>query len=309
MRVSVHRFVAMGSSCAIHLQVASGTAAKRIAQAGEAEVRRIERRYSRYRGEGELSRINGVANRGGEIEVDRETAGLLDDAFACFRATEGLFDISSGLLRTVWDFSMPRLPAQNLVDALLPRIGLDKVTWCGSRLTFVRSGMELDFGGLGKEYAADRAAEVCRGLGAAHGFVELGGDISVIGPRSDGRPWRFGIRHPRKTGQAVATVEMMSGAVATSGDYGCFIELDGRRYCHVLDPRTGWPAQGLASATVLSTRCLVAGSLATAAMLKGDRAGAWLSQLGVRHVLVDADGFCGGTEPASDHVAMPSEAV
>jgi len=293
----VHDFFAMGSDCAIHVEAASEADARRLARAGEAEVRRIEHRYSRYRGDSELARINRVAATGGEIEVDAETAGLLDYAFACFKMTAGRFDITSGLLRSAWDFTVPRLPEKARLDAILPRIGLDKVTWSQRRLTFTRAGMEFDFGGLGKEYAADRAAETCIGLGARHGFVDLGGDIRVIGPRNDGSAWRIGIRHPRRTGEAVTSIEVTAGAVATSGDYERFIEVEGRRYCHILDPRTGWPARGPASVTVLSARCLVAGSLSTAAMLNGGEAGAWLSRLGVRHIVIDADGRCSGTEP------------
>jgi FAD:protein FMN transferase len=96
--------------------------------------------------------------------------------------------------------------------------------------------MELDFGGLGKEYAADRAAEVCIGLGAQYGFIDLGGDIRVIGPQPDGCPWRIGIRHPRVADQMVAEITLSQAAIATSGDYERFLEVDGGRYCHILDP-------------------------------------------------------------------------
>ena len=95
----------------------------------------------------------------------------------------------------------------------------------------------------------------------------------------------------------MAAVALHGGALATSGDYERFIEVDGRRYCHILDPRTGWPAQGLSSVTVITERCLVAGSLATSAMLRGEKAGAWLERLGVRHIVIDDQGRCNGTEP------------
>ena len=168
-----------------------------IAAAAEAEVRRIEARYSRYRADSELSRINLIAAAGGTTDVDAETAGLIAYAKACFQSSAGAFDITSGLLRQAWNFSQARLPEQRDIDALLPRIGLDKVSLSDGRLSFAQAGMELDFGGLGKEYAADRAAEVCSEMGARHGFVDLGGDIRVIGPQADGQPWRIGIRHPR----------------------------------------------------------------------------------------------------------------
>jgi thiamine biosynthesis lipoprotein len=263
----------------------------------EAEVRRIEARYSRYRSDSELSRINAVAAVGGQTSVDAETAGLIAYAQACFQSSGGAFDITSGLLRCAWKFSHARLPEQSELDALLQRIGLDKVSLADGRLSFAQAGMELDLGGLGKEYAADRAAEVCGEMGARHGFIDLGGDIRVIGPQVDGAPWRIGIRDPRDARAVVAEVALSGGALATSGDYERFIELEGVRYCHILDPRTGWPAQGLSSVTVITDRCLVAGSLATQAMLKGGKGAAWLESLGVRHIAIDDRGWRSGTEP------------
>jgi thiamine biosynthesis lipoprotein len=299
-----HRFHAMASDCAVHLQGETVAASLMIAIAAEAEVRRIEARYSRYRADSELARINRVAAAGGATDVDPETAGLIAYAKACHASSGGAFDITSGLLRQAWNFSVPRLPEQSEIDALLPRIGLDKVALSDDRLSFAQTGMELDFGGLGKEYAADRAAEVCGEMGARHGFVDLGGDIRVVGPQTDGQPWRIGIRDSRDrvrdsrdVSAVVAEVALSDGALATSGDYERFIEIDGVRYCHILDPRTGWPAQGLSSVTVISGRCLVAGSLSTQAMLRGHQGAAWLESLGVRHIVIDDLGKCSGTEP------------
>jgi len=293
----IHRFYAMASDCAVHVQGETQAASAAIAIAAETEVRRIEARYSRYRADSELTRINRVAAAGGATDIDPETAGLIAYAKACFQSSAGAFDISSGLLRQAWDFSKARVPEQRDIDALLPRIGLDKVALSDGCLAFAQAGMELDLGGLGKEYAADRAAEICGELDARHGFVDLGGDIRVIGPRADGLPWRIGIRDPRDPGKVVAEVGLLGGALATSGDYERFIEVDGRRYCHILDPRTGWPAQGLSSVTVITERCLVAGSLATSAMLRGEQGSDWLARLGVRHIAIDDQGRCSGTEP------------
>jgi FAD:protein FMN transferase len=293
----VHQFYAMGSDCAVHLCGETAEKVERFAAAAEYEVRRIEARCSRYRDDSELWRINKVAATGGSIDIDEETAGLIAYAKACFIKSDRAFDITSGLLRTAWDFSALRLPKQLSIDAVLPFIGLDKVTLLNGQLHFAKAGMELDFGGLAKEYAADRAAEVCTDLGAQHGFIDLGGDIRVIGSQPDGFPWRIGIRHPREANKLTAEIPLSSGAIATSGDYERFIEVDGRRYCHILDPRTGWPAQGLSSVTVISDCCLVAGSLSTAAMLKGKDGAAWLQDLGVRHVVIDEKGRYCGTEP------------
>lgn len=285
---TTHDYFAMGSDCAIRL--CANERADEIALAAEAEVRRIEARYSRFREDSDLSRINRAAMAGVDIEIDPETAGLIGYAQACYAKSDGAFDISAGLLRAAWDFSRARLPDPTRLAELLARVGLDKIALTQNRLSFATPGMALDLGGLGKEYAADRAAETCQAAGVRHGFVDLGGDIRVIGPRPDGQPWRIGIRHPRNADAILTEVTLSAGAVATSGDYERYIEVGGRRYCHILDPRTGWPNPALSSVTVMADRCLVAGSLATAAMVKGAAGEAWLKSLGVRHLVVDSDG-------------------
>jgi thiamine biosynthesis lipoprotein len=272
------------------------TLAQDAAVAVEREAARIEARYSRYRDDSELSRINAIAKTGGSVSVDAETAGLLDYAYACFHKSDGLFDISCGLLRRAWDFSSGMLPDDEAIAALLPRIGLEKIQWYPPALTFTTSDMELDLGGMGKEYAADRAAALCGAMGIEHGLVDFGGDMRLIGPRPCGEPWHIGVRHARRSTVPMATVELLSGAIATSGDYERFMVVGGQRYCHILNPLTGRPAQGLRSVSVIADDCLVAGSLATIAMLKGSDGVDWLSTLGVRHVFMDEHGGIGGTE-------------
>lgn len=296
MQLRSFQFEAMASACEIHLVSDDEATARTAAHAAAAEVHRIEQKYSRYRADSVLSGINAVAARGGAVNVDEETAGLLDYASACFRKSGGLFDITSGPLRRAWDFKAGRLPTAGQIERILPWVGFGKLSWSNPRLGFSVAGMEIDFGGIGKEYAADRAAETCMDHSIAHGLVSLGGDVRVIGPHPDGSPWRIDISDPRGDG-SVAVVDLVAGGLATSGDYERFIEIDGRRYCHILDPRTGWPAQGLASVTVVEDKCLVAGSVSTIAMLKGRDGPAWLAELGVRHLWIDADGNRGGTLP------------
>jgi FAD:protein FMN transferase len=226
---SRHSFHAMGSDCAVHLATDSTAEFERLAEAAEAEVVRIEKRYSRYRPDSELARINAAAACAGSVSIDDETAGLIAYAKACFATSGGTFDITSGVLRTAWNFSRSELPDQATIEALLPRIGLDRITVEDGQIHFAEPGMELDFGGLGKEYAADRAAEICTKLGAKHGFVDLAGDIRIIGPQPGGLAWLVGIRHPRHAELVVAKVAMTEGALATSGDYQRYFERDGRR--------------------------------------------------------------------------------
>lgn len=283
-------FGAMASRCELRLGGASHAALERAAAACIAEVRRIEHAYSRYRPDSIVSRINAAAGSGAAIEVDAETAGLIDFADGLHRASDGLFDITSGVLRRAWDFRAARLPAPATVEALLPLIGWSSVHWRDGRIALPRAGMELDFGGFGKEYAADRAHAVLREHGVCAGYVNLGGDIRVVGPQPDGRPWRFAIQHPRDPGAAVASVPLADGALATSGDYERYIEVAGRRYCHVLDPRTGWPVDAWQSISVSAPLCAAAGALCTIAMLRGAGATDFLAAQGVDFLAIDAAG-------------------
>jgi len=291
-----HRFKAMGGPCELRLYAADAASATRYAGAAEAEILRLERLYSRYREDSITTRINRSAGSGRGVEMDEETAALLDYAHTAWAQSEGLFDITSGVLRRAWDFKAQRLPAQAEIEALLPLIGWDKLDWQRPRLLLPRAGMELDFGGYVKEYAADRAAQAARSAGARHGFVELAGDIALVGPHPDGKPWQIGVRHPRAPDLPMATIPLAAGAIASSGDYERYFEHDGVRYCHVLNPRTGWPVQGLAAVSVVAEQCLVAGTASTIAMLKGAKDGpAWLEGLGLRYLFMDARGRLSGT--------------
>jgi thiamine biosynthesis lipoprotein len=152
--------------------------------------------------------------------------------------------------------------------------------------------MEIDFGGIGKEYAADRAAGVLLAAGAQHGFVNLGGDVRAIGPAADGSPWRIGIQHPRaEAGVTIGAIDLATEGLATSGDYERYLEIDGQRYCHILDPRTGWPVQHWQSVSVSAPVCAAAGACSTVAMLlPHDEALEFLRAQGLRYLAIDAAG-------------------
>lgn len=284
----------MGSQCDLQLYASDEETAAHAAELAIAEVLRIEARYSRYRDDSILSAINRAAAQGESLSIDEETAALLDYAYACHAKSDGLFDITSGVLRRAWDFDSARLPEQSELDALLPLVGLNKVRWERPTLTFDVPGMELDFGGIAKEYAADQAAAVCVANGIEHGLIELGGDIKVIGPHPDLTPWIVGIRHPRHPDEAMTTIELSQGAIASSGDYERYMEVNGIRYCHILDPHTGWPVRGLTSVSIITEQCLLAGSVATMAMLKGADGKQWLTAMGVSHLWMDETGSSGG---------------
>ncbi len=285
-------FRAMSSHCEIRLDGDDEHSLAEAAQRAIDEVQRIELKYSRYRDDSIVSRINAAAGSDERLEVDAETASLLDFAGSLHSLSDGLFDITSGVLRRAWDFRAGRVPDPAELKALLPLIGWSQVEWSQAtgperRIRLPRAGMELDFGGFGKEYAADRAMAILAAAGQRHGFVNLGGDIRVLGTRADGSAWRFGIQHPRQAEGTIASVDMSEGALASSGDYERYFELDGRRYCHILDPRTGWPVSSWASISVTAPACVAAGALSTIAMLKGEQALAFLATQCATYLAVD----------------------
>ena len=288
-------FKAMGTTCDIQLFARNKAKAGKAADAAIADVQRLEALYSRYKFDSFLSEINRVAAAGGSIRVDDETASLLDYAVTCYEQSDGLFDITSGILRRAWKFDQGKLPEQSLIDELLDKVGWHKVSWKRPVLAFSVPGMELDFGGVVKEYAVDRAAALCYAQGIKHGVVNLGGDIKVIGPRGDGSPWRVGIRHPRDKTAILDTLLLYEGALASSGDYERCITVNGVRYGHVLNPKTGWPVRYLAAVSVVGDFCVVAGSASTIAMLKEEQGTAWLNDLGLPNLWVDVQGEIGGS--------------
>ena len=299
-------FKAMGTTCDIQLFARNKAKAGKAADAAIADVQRLEALYSRYKSDSFLSEVNRVAAVGGSIRVDDETASLLDYAVACYEQSDGLFDITSGILRRAWKFDQGKLPEQSLIDGLLDKVGWHKVSWKRPVLAFSVPGMEIDFGGVVKEYAVDRAAALCYAQGIKHGVVNLGGDIKVIGPRGDGSPWRVGIRHPRDKTAILDTLLLYEGALASSGDYERCITVNGVRYGHVLNPKTGWPVRYLAAVSVVGDFCVVAGSASTIAMLKEEQGTDWLNDLGLPSLWVDVRGEIGGSlKPKPKSQAIP----
>ncbi|MBV7536406.1 FAD:protein FMN transferase [Duganella sp. sic0402] len=282
-------FAAMGSRCEIILAAAGARQAHAIAAPAIDEVQRIERKYSRYRDDSMLSRINAAAGRHA-IACDRETASLLAYADTLYTTSQGCFDITSGVLRKAWDFRHGRVPQPGALEDLLPLVGWRSVSYDDTSVFLPLPGMELDFGGFGKEYAVDRAAEVLAGLDVRHGYVNLGGDMRFLGPRPDGAPWQIGIQDPRDMAATVAAIPVSRGALTTSGDYERFIEIDGQRYCHVLDPHSGMPVSYWRSVSVVAPLAITAGSCTTIAMLLEQDGLDFLDRCGMSYLAVDHAG-------------------
>jgi len=278
-------FSAMASPCELLIESEHESLARRLADHACREAQRIDRKFSRYRGDSVVSAIN--AGRGQRRRVDPETARLLDYGAALWKLSEGRFDLTSGVLRYAWTFDEGPVRADPArIPELMQRIGWQRVTWESPYLT-LPDGMEIDFGGIGKEYAVDLAADYAAALSDAPVLVNLGGDLRCSGRAPRNGAWRVGIESIEQAGSAARRIELKSGALATSGDAKRHIEIDGVRYGHIFDARTGWPASGTPrSITVAAPTCTQAGSYSTLAMLQGEGAEAFLDAEGVRYWLL-----------------------
>lgn len=283
-------FSAMASPCELLLCAESRELAQSAAEAAIAEVRRIEQKYSRYRSDSVVSTINAAAGSGAWVACDAETLWLMNFADTLYQQSKGLFDITSGVLRRVWDFKAKRVPGEDEIAGLLPLIDWQMVERKEQAVRLPAHGMEIDFGGFGKEYAADAAAAQLRQQGIRHGYVNLGGDISVIGPQPDGSNWQIAIQDPRQPDAIVATIPIQQGGLATSGDYERFFEADSRRYCHILNPRTGMPVNYWRSVSIAAPLAIVAGSCSTIVMLMEQKGHEWMRDSGFSYLGISGDG-------------------
>jgi len=274
-------FDAMASPCELLLPVRHRSEAIELGTAVANEAWRVERKFSRYRKDSVVSVIH--RSRGSRIVVDEETASLIDFAQHCFAISDGMFDITSGVLRAAWHFDRSdRLPPQADIDRLLPLVGFQKLQWHRPVLV-LPPGMELDFGGCGKEYAVDRAYEQLAALHSEPFLVNFGGDLRANRAPPSGT-WKIGIERPDTICEASMLLELEQGALATSGDSHRYVMRNGIRYGHILNPRTGWPVMGAArSITVAASSCVEAGLLSTMGLLKGGEAEHFLGEAGVQH--------------------------
>jgi thiamine biosynthesis lipoprotein len=274
------QFTAMASPCVVLVDTPDQALGAEVGEIVKTEAVRIEAKFSRYR-PSVVTHINEHAGR--PVEVDAETAGLIDYAALCYRLSEGRFDITSGVLRRAWKFDGSGLaPTEDQVRDALRFVGWQRVIWRKPTLQLA-AGMEIDFGGIGKEYAVDRALELAKAHSSAAVLVNLGGDLRVSGPRQDGSVWRVAIEDVDRAGSAAGLLELAHGALATSGDAHRHVLKNGVRYGHILNPQTGWPlVDAPRSVTVHADTCTEAGLLAKLALLRGSGAEAFLQAEQVR---------------------------
>jgi thiamine biosynthesis lipoprotein len=270
----------MASPCELLIATQDYTIARAMLAIASKEAKRIEQKYSRFIDGNPLWQINNA--QGAVTPIDAETLQLLRFSQQCYLLSDGDFDISAGPLMRLWHFDAgAKVPAD--VDIMLAKeqVNFAAVTFDEKQIT-MPAQMNLDFGGIGKEYAVDRVAYLlAEKWPSISVLVNFGGDISCLVPKV-GEPWQIGIENPEALDNAAALLSVHQGALATSGDTRRFIEVNGRRYGHIINPSTGYPVlDAPRSVTVLGPNCVTAGMLATMAMLQGKDAELFLQQQSV----------------------------
>jgi FAD:protein FMN transferase len=237
------------------------------------EIERVESVFSVYRNRSEASRINSL-KAGQKLAVSAEMFHLIQACVRYSEITEGAFDITVKPLMDLWNNCKRegRLPSRTELNSALEKVGWRQIVLDKNKKTvsFRREGMALDFGGVAKGYASDRAARVLKMSGIRSAVIDCGGDVFCLGRSSKWHPWTVGIRHPREKGKLISEIPVENEAVDTSGDYENYFILEGKRYSHIIDPRSGYPVgDTTASATVIAKDATSADALATGLCVLG----------------------------------------
>jgi len=246
-----------------------------------ARVQEIENLMSEYLPQSAVSRINAEADKH-PVPVDPETFAVIQRAIGIGDVTGGAFDISFAALKGLWDFKAERpvLPSPDDVATRLARVGYRQIALdpLARTVVFRRPGMRIGLGGIAKGYAVDAASQVLVDQGFPNHIIDGGGDLMIRGLKGD-KPWMLGIRHPRKPDAMLARLTVQKdGAMVTSGDYERFFEIQGVRYHHIMDPKTGYPARGAISVTITAPTAIEADALATGIFVLGPEKGLALAE-------------------------------
>lgn len=268
-------FRAMSTLCQVSLHGVSADAARDFQREVVAWTGQFEARYSRFIPDSLISRINAAA---GEhwVEVDAETERIFQLCQELFFFTRRAFDPTSLPLSKLWNWKSqpPALPPDDQIRAALELVGWNKVQRRAGGIFLPRAGMSLDLGGIGKEYAVDCVMNLAIQRGIPNVLVDFGRDVRVRGQAPGKKFWWIGLEDPHAAGKCWTGVAVTDHAVATSADTQRFFEIAGRRYSHIIDPRTGYPAHnGCRAVSVIAPSCTVAGLFSTTVFILGEKEG------------------------------------
>ncbi len=285
----------MGSRYEISVVAANQDEGDRYIDLAVEEISRIEKSISSWDPDSQTSQINrnaGIA----PVKVDAELFGLVERALQISKITDGAFDISYAAMDRIWIFdgSLQQMPDEETIRQSVAKVGYENVVLDKIEQTVFLQlpGMKIGFGAIGKGYSADRAKALLMEAGVAGGMINASGDLNCWGEKHDGTPWMVGITNPLNKNKVFAWFPIQNSAVVTSGDYEKFVVLNGKRYAHIIDPRTGYPSSGLASVSIFAPRAELADALATSVFVMGIEAGINLiDQLkGIECIVVDDQG-------------------
>jgi thiamine biosynthesis lipoprotein len=269
------QFFAMGTDCCMDFGASSESQAREFRSHIFNWLAEFEGRYSRFRADSLVSKINSEAGKN-PVAIDAETESLFTLCDWYHWLTRGVFDPTTLPLQLLWDYHRPRsaLPSDEEVRNTRQLCNWREVRREAGSIFLPRPGMAIDLGGIGKEYAVDRTIEMARERGITNILVDFGHDLRVCGQPPEHGPWRIGLEDPRDHDKCWGGVAVQDRAVCSSGNYLRFIEIDGKRYGHIVDPRVGLPvANNTLSATAIATTCTEAGILSTVAFILGGRDG------------------------------------
>jgi len=280
-RLRFLRWSALGTYCEVQYVCPDDATERAFETEAVNWVAAFEAKYSRFRPDSLISRINSEAGRSW-VEIDPEMEQFLDLSGSLYQLSQGVLDITALPLMRLWDYRTPtpRIPSEAEIAATKRLVGWEKIQRAPGRVRLPEAGMALDFGGWGKEYAVDIVSQIARRHGLANVLVDFGHDLSAVGT-APGKPgWHIGLEDPSRAGKECwGSIAARDCGVASSGDYMRGFTLNGKRYGHIVDPRTGWPvANSCLQVTVIAKACLQAGALATAVFILGPEAGLRLVQ-------------------------------
>ncbi len=308
----------MDTFCSITVVVSSREKAEEAIEAGFSEIKKLGTLINYYSDTSELSEINRSAGIK-PVRVSRETLELINIAVHTSEITDGAFDPSIAPVIKLWDFSRqnkkPAVPASNYIRNAIKLVDYEKIQIndIASEVYLTEQGMEIDLGGIAKGYAADKAVDAIKIKGIKSALIAVAGDIRGFGVNSTGKPWKVGIQNPRPETESekpwediIASLRLEDRAISTSGDYQRFFIQNGKRYHHILDPETGYPAEtDLISVTVIAPEGYVSDGLSTAVFVLGAEKGmAFINKLGLDAVLVDGNKKIWITENIKDKIDL-----
>lgn len=289
------KFEKMGSSFEITLVHSNPIYAQQLIDESIAEIDRIERLISSWDKNSQTSLVNKMAGIRSQV-VSKELFDLILRANTIARLTDGAFDLSYASVDKIWSFNREEItaPSPSVVEASVAKIGFEKIKMDTENQTVFlpEKGMKIGFGAIGKGYAADRVKSLLLEKGVEAGIVNASGDMSAWGTQPDGSPWQVGLVNPLDKNKIFSWFPLLNTAVVTSGDYERYLLMDGKRYGHIINPKTGYPSQGVVSCTVFAPKAELADALATALFVMGSETGIdFIDQLpNVEALMITNDG-------------------